>query len=105
MTIHAIIRTIIRMIGWKQLVIAFSPPAKKDLFQETDETQMSKKITSTIFLFAVFIGFLWWGLTMLTTTLSTPNKDGETIIYAILLLCCAGYALYSLLLLPRRREP
>jgi TRAP-type C4-dicarboxylate transport system permease small subunit len=66
---------------------------------------MSKKIISTILLFSVFIGFLWWGMTMITTTLSAPNKDGESIIYGLLLLGCAGYALVSLLLLPRRRQP
>ena len=66
---------------------------------------MSKKITSTILLFAVFIGFFWWGLSLLTSTLSTPNKDGESIVYGILLLGCAGYALFSLLLLPRKHQP
>jgi TRAP-type C4-dicarboxylate transport system permease small subunit len=69
------------------------------------EHVMSKKITSTILLFAVFIGFLWWGISMITTTLSAPNKDGESIIYGLLLLGCAGYALFSLLLLPRRKQP
>ncbi len=36
---------------------------------------MSKKITSTILLFAVFIGFLWWGLSLLLS----PGKDAENI--------------------------
>ena len=62
---------------------------------------MNKKLMSTILLFAVFIGFLWWGLSML----AAPNKDGETIVYALLILGCAGYALVSLLLLPRKKEP
>jgi len=66
---------------------------------------MQKKLMSTILLFAVFIGFLWWGLYMLTTELSVSQKDGETILYALLLLGCAGYALVSLLMLPRKRQP
>ena len=61
---------------------------------------MPKKLLSTILLFGVFIGFLWWGVSMLTT----PGKDVETVIYAILILCCAGYALYSILMLPRRKQ-
>jgi hypothetical protein len=63
---------------------------------------MNKKLTSTILLFAVFIGFLWWGISMLVSSLSAPVKDGESIVYAVLLLGCAGYAMVSLLMLPRR---
>jgi hypothetical protein len=63
---------------------------------------MNKKLTSTILLFAVFIGFLWWGISMLVSSLSAPVKDGESIVYALLLLGCAGYAMVSLLMLPRR---
>jgi hypothetical protein len=59
---------------------------------------MSKKLLSTILLFAVFIGFLWWGLSMLVS----PG-DVETKIYAILILGCSGYALVSILLLPRKK--
>ena len=66
---------------------------------------MNKKIVSTVLLFAVFTGFLWWGLSMLTSTLMSPNKDGETIIYSLLLLGCAGYALVSILMLPRKKQP
>lgn len=62
---------------------------------------MSKKITSTILLFAVFIGFLWWGLSMLFS----PGKDVETIVFSLLLLGCAGYALVSILMLPRKKHP
>lgn len=62
---------------------------------------MNKKFLSTIFLFAIFIGFLGWGLAMLFS----PGKDAETVIYSLLLLVCAGYALFSLLMLPRRKEP
>ncbi|HLI90396.1 MAG TPA: hypothetical protein VKV37_17035 [Ktedonobacteraceae bacterium] len=62
---------------------------------------MNKKLMSTILLFAVFIGFLWWGLSML----SAPHKDGETIVYALLLLGCAGYALVSIFMLPRKKQP
>jgi hypothetical protein len=62
---------------------------------------MPKKLISTILLFAVFIGFLGWGLAMLFS----PGKDAETIVYSLLLLVCAGYALYSILMLPRRKQP
>jgi len=61
---------------------------------------MSKKLLSTILLFAVFIGFLWWGL----ATLLSPGKDAETVIYALLLLGCSGYAFVSILMLPRKRQ-
>jgi hypothetical protein len=78
--------------------------------QTIDETQRiflmdNKKLTSTIALFLVFIGFLWWGLSMLTSTLAAPQKDGETIVYSLLILACAGYALVSLLMLPRKKLP
>ncbi len=66
---------------------------------------MNKKLTSTLALFAVFIGFLWWGLALLVSTLSTPVKDRENIVYGLLLLGCAGYALVSILMLPRRDRP
>lgn len=69
---------------------------------------MNKKFMSTILLFAVFAGFLWWGLAMLVNgiaTIHTPQGDGESIVYALLLLGCAGYALISLLMLPRRKQP
>ena len=66
---------------------------------------MNKKLTSTLLLFAVFIGFLWWGLSMLGSQISAPVKDGETIIYSLFLLGCAGYALVSILLLPRKKQP
>jgi len=62
---------------------------------------MNKKLMSTILLFVVFAGFLWWGLSMLLT----PHQDGESIVYALLLLGCAGYALVSLLMLPRKKQP
>jgi hypothetical protein len=66
---------------------------------------MSKKLVSTILLFAVFIGFLWWGLSMLVSAINPAHFDGESIVYSLLLLCCAGYALYSILLLPRKKQP
>ncbi len=69
---------------------------------------MNKKLMSTILLFIVFAGFLWWGISLLwygISTLHTPSGDGENIVYALLLLACAGYALVSLLMLPRRKEP
>lgn len=61
---------------------------------------MNKKLLSTLLLFAVFIGFLWWGITMLTD----PHKDGEQVVYAILILGCSAYALVSILLLPRKKQ-
>jgi hypothetical protein len=62
---------------------------------------MSKKITSTILLFVVFIVFLGWGLSLLLS----PGKDAETVVFALLLLGCAGYALVSILMLPRKKLP
>lgn len=61
---------------------------------------MNKKLLSTVLLFAVFIGFLWWGISMLVS----PGKDVETVIYAILILACAAYALVSIFLLPRKKQ-
>ena len=66
---------------------------------------MSKKLTSTILLFFVFIGFLWWGLAMLIANLSAPVKDGESIIYSLMLLGCSFAALVAILMLPRRNQP
>ncbi len=60
---------------------------------------MNKKFLSTILLFAVFIGFLWWGIAMLIS----PG-DAESKVYAILILGCSGYALVSILLLPRKKQ-
>lgn len=56
-------------------------------------------------LFIVFIGFLWWGFALLTSTLTSTHIDGESIVYALLLLGCSGYALFSILLLPRKKQP
>jgi hypothetical protein len=67
---------------------------------QTKDEPMNKKLMSTILLFAVFAGFLWWGISMLTD----PHKDGEQIMYAILILGCSMYALVSLLLLPRKKQ-
>jgi hypothetical protein len=62
---------------------------------------MSKKIMSTILLFVVFIVFLGWGLSILLS----PGQDAETIVFSLLLLGCAGYALVSILMLPRKKLP
>lgn len=62
---------------------------------------MNKKLLSTVLLFGVFIGFLWWGLAMLFS----PGKDVETVVYSLLLLVCAGYALVSILMLPLKKQP
>ncbi|MBO0779311.1 MAG: hypothetical protein J2P37_10835 [Ktedonobacteraceae bacterium] len=61
---------------------------------------MNKKLVSTILLFLVGIGFLWWSLSMLVS----PNKDGETVVYALMILGCSIYAFVSLLLLPRKKQ-
>ena len=61
---------------------------------------MNKKLLSTLLIFAVFVGFLWWGIVMLTD----PHKDGEQIVYAVLILGCSMYALVSILLLPRKKQ-
>ena len=62
---------------------------------------MSNKIMSTILLFVVFIVFLGWGLSILLS----PGQDAETIVFSLLLLGCAGYALVSILMLPRKKLP
>jgi hypothetical protein len=63
---------------------------------------MSKKLLSTILLFLVFTGFLWWGLSMLIHP--DPTGPGESIVFALLLLGCSGYALVSILMLPLKKE-
>ena len=73
--------------------------AERELDKPKDES-MNKKLMSTLLLFAVFAGFLWWGISML----SDPHKDGEQIVYAILILGCSIYALVSILLLPRKKQ-
>ena len=65
---------------------------------------MSKKLTSTILLFSVFIGFLWWGLAMLISSLSATVKDGESIVYSLMILGCSLAALVAILMLPRRNQ-
>ena len=63
---------------------------------------MSKKLLSTVLLFSVFLIFLWWGMAQLLHP--DPNDTGESIIFALLLLGCSGYALVSILLLPRNKQ-
>jgi hypothetical protein len=63
---------------------------------------MSKKLISTLMLFVVFIGFLWWGLAQILHP--DPTDTGESIVFGVLLLGCAGYAFVSILLLPRKRQ-
>ncbi len=64
---------------------------------------MNKKWTSTILLFLVFIGFLWWGLAMLVGNLNAPVKDGEAIVYSLLILGCSLAAGVAILMLPRKQ--
>jgi hypothetical protein len=66
---------------------------------------MSKKLTSTLLLFAVFLGFLIWGINTLKSGLEPRQKDGELIVYAILLLICSFTALIAILKLPRKNQP
>ncbi len=61
---------------------------------------MGKTFISTFLLFAISIGFLLWGISMLVTS----GHDAETIIYALLILGCSGYAFVSLLMLPRKKQ-
>ena len=63
---------------------------------------MPKKLLSTILLFLVFIGFLWWGISMLMHP--DPTGPGESIVFALLILGCSGYALVSILMLPLKKE-
>jgi uncharacterized YccA/Bax inhibitor family protein len=65
---------------------------------------MSKKLTSTLLLFAVCIGFFLWGISMLISGLSAKVKDGESIVYALLILGCSFVALVAILKLPRRQQ-
>jgi hypothetical protein len=71
-----------------------------DIHRPEGYITMNKRLMSTILLFAVFIGFLWWGLSMLVS----PG-DPESKIYGVLLLACSGYALVSILMLPRKKQP
>jgi len=68
--------------------------------EKAKDEPMNKKLLSTLLLFAVFVGFLWWGISMLLD----PHKDGEQIVYAILILGCSMYAFVSILLLPRKKQ-
>ena len=63
---------------------------------------MNKKLTSTILLFVVFIGFTWWGLTQILHP--DPTDTGESILFGVLLLGCAAYAFISILMLPHKRQ-
>ena len=64
---------------------------------------MNKKLLSTILLFVVFIILLFWGVAQLLHP--DPNDVGESIVFSLLLLGCAAYALISILLLPRKKQP
>jgi hypothetical protein len=61
---------------------------------------MSKKLMSTILLFVVAVGCLWWGLAMLLA----PG-DAESKVYALLILGCSVYAFVLILRLPRKKMP
>jgi hypothetical protein len=61
---------------------------------------MSKKLMSTVLLFVVAVGCLWWGLAMLMA----PG-DAESKVYALLILGCSVYAFVLILRLPRKKMP
>ncbi len=61
---------------------------------------MSKKLMSTILLFVVAVGCLWWGVAMLLA----PG-DAESKVYALLILGCSVYAFVLILRLPRKKMP
>jgi hypothetical protein len=63
---------------------------------------MNKKLISTLMLFLVFIGFLWWGVALILHP--DPTDTGESILFGVLLLGCAVYAFVSILMLPRKRQ-
>lgn len=65
---------------------------------------MSKKLSSLLLLFAVFLGFLIWGISMLTISLSAKPTDGEAIVYSILILGCSFTALIAILKLPYKSQ-
>jgi len=64
---------------------------------------MSKKLTSTLLLFAVFIGFLIWGLNTFMSGLSFKSGD-DSFVYGILLLICSFTALFAILKLPYKNQ-
>jgi len=61
---------------------------------------MNKKLMSTILLFVVAVGCLWWGLAMLFA----PG-DAESKVFALLILGCSVYAFVLIFLLPRKKMP
>jgi hypothetical protein len=61
---------------------------------------MSKKLISTLLLFVVAVGCLWWGVAMLLA----PG-DAESKVYALLILGCSVYAFVLILRLPRKKMP
>ncbi len=63
---------------------------------------MSKKLTSTLLLFVVCIGFLAWGLSMFLSSLSAPVRDNEAVFYSILLIGCGIAAFIAIINLPRK---
>ena len=66
---------------------------------------MSKKLTSTVLLFLVFIGFLAWGIYTLTSGMAAPQRGDDSIPYGILLLICSFAALIAILKLPYKNQP
>lgn len=65
---------------------------------------MNKKYMSTILLVLVFVGFLLWGGSMLYNTLIAPVKDGESIVYALMILGCSLTAFVAILRLPKKSQ-
>jgi len=66
---------------------------------------MSKKLTSTLLLFAVFLGFLLWGINTLRSGLASHQPGDDSVVYGILLLVCSLTALIAILKLPSKNQP
>jgi hypothetical protein len=66
---------------------------------------MSKKLLSTILLFAVGIGFLWFGLHSLIAAIQTPDAyQTENIIFSLIYLGVAIYAFGAIFALPHKSK-
>jgi hypothetical protein len=66
---------------------------------------MSKKLLSTILLFAVGIGFLLFGLNSLIAAIHTPDAyQAENIIFSVIYLAVAIYAFGAIFALPRKSK-
>ena len=65
---------------------------------------MSKKLTSTLLLFAVFLGFLLWGISRLVAPPMDGDSPAASIVYTGLLFMCSFVALVAILKLPYKNQ-